>query len=140
VRPVSVVIPAYNKWPAIVKVFSALSLQLEPQDEVIIVDDGSDDETLRLLEMFEGVHYIRQERLGWRLQTARNRGVTAAKNDCIVILDADCIPSPFFLDVYRRCFDPDLLMGGRIDRLRGGGTVDMDLTRLRKPGWSYIDV
>lgn len=136
-RPVSVVIPTYNKWLALVKVLEALLPQLKKQDEAIVVDDGSDDGTQEGIKEYGRIRYIRQEREGWRRATACNRGICAARNDCIILLDADCLPCFYLVEVYRRCFDPDLLLGGRIDRLHPDGRVEMDLTRLGSIGWTY---
>lgn len=62
--------------------------QTHPVREIIVVDDGSTDDTARRMAEFgDRVRYLRQENGG--VSTARNRGVAEATGDCIAFLDAD---------------------------------------------------
>ncbi len=90
---ISVIIPTYNSARFLPEaVQSALYQTLSP-DEVIVVDDGSTDNTEDVLEPFRGrVHYIRQENQGPAV--ARNRGIAEAKGDLIAFLDADDVWLP----------------------------------------------
>jgi len=87
---VSVVIPCYNYahfLPDAVK--SALSQQQEGLEvEIIVVDDGSTDDTATVAQGFGStIRYIHQENQG--LSAARNTGIRAARGDFLVFLDAD---------------------------------------------------
>lgn len=90
--PVSVVIPAYNAAATLGSVLEALADQDRPPREVIVVDDGSTDDTASIAE-----------RLGARVVAtdakrfaggARNRGWSEARSDVVVFLDADAVPLP----------------------------------------------
>ena len=86
---VSILIPAYNaeKWVADT-IRSAIN-QTWPNTEIIIVDDGSTDNTLAIAKTFESatVKVISQENTG--SAEARNRALSYAQGDYIQYLDAD---------------------------------------------------
>ena len=72
--------------------------QTFPPQEVIVVNDGSTDNTEDLLEPFRGrIHYIRQENQG--PAAARNRGIAESRGDLIAFLDADDLWAPDKLEV-----------------------------------------
>jgi glycosyltransferase involved in cell wall biosynthesis len=87
---ISVIIPAYNaaRWlPFAVE--SVLS-QSRPADEILIVDDGSTDETPELCRNFhKEVKYVRRENGG--LAAARNTGASQSSGEWMLFLDADDI-------------------------------------------------
>jgi glycosyltransferase involved in cell wall biosynthesis len=84
--------------------------------ELVLVDNGSTDETPRILAEFANtapfpVVLVHEPRA--RLTNARNAGVTAARSDLVVFTDDDCYPSPDFLDQWARVFeDPQIGFGG----------------------------
>ena len=86
---ISVVIPAHNASATIRRLLGQLSEQLLSREryEVIVVDDGSDDDTSMRASEFPGVMVIRQTCCG--PGAARNRGASAAKGGLILFLDAD---------------------------------------------------
>ena len=85
---VSVVIPAYNAGRHIGRALDSVLAQTHPADEIIVVDDGSTDDTDKVVRTYgEKVRYIRQENTG--AGSARNRGVEEAKCNWIAFLDAD---------------------------------------------------
>src|SRR5690606_5350603 len=91
---VSIIIPCYNaaRWlPATLE--SALT-QTWPATEIIVVDDGSSDDSLAIARGFapRGVKVISQTNRG--ASAARNRGLAEARGDFIQYLDADDLLSP----------------------------------------------
>ena len=86
----SVVIPAYNCEKTIVHTLNALQTQTIPPKEVIVVDDGSSDQTAALIKTFPEVKYVFQDNQG--PAQARNRGAEAASGEILFFTDADCIP------------------------------------------------
>ena len=88
---VSVVIPAYNAVPYIEACVQSVLSQVYQQIEVIIVDDGSSDETLMVCERFQQmdsrVRVYHQENSG--PSCARNWGMTKVSGEFLLFIDAD---------------------------------------------------
>jgi glycosyltransferase involved in cell wall biosynthesis len=85
---ISVVVPVYNEEDFLRACLDAVLGQREPVHEVIVVDNGSDDGTIRILEEYAGrVTLLHEPRRG--VQHARNRGLDAATGDVIGRIDAD---------------------------------------------------
>lgn len=85
---ISAVIPTYNRANTIARAIkSALSQEFAPA-EVIVVDDGSKDNTRKVIETYgERIRYVYQENAS--VSAARNRGVNEAKCQWIAFLDSD---------------------------------------------------
>lgn len=85
----SIILPAYNREKTIDKCISSLINQIDENTEIIIVDDGSDDNTVSLCEKYltNNVKLIKQEHLG--VSTARNNGIKNASGKYISFIDSD---------------------------------------------------
>jgi len=84
----SVVIPAYNVQDYIGRAIDCVLAQTHPADEIIVVNDGSADQTGPIVQQYgNAVRYLCQENSG--ASVARNRGVQAAQSEWIAFLDAD---------------------------------------------------
>jgi glycosyltransferase involved in cell wall biosynthesis len=85
---VSVVIPAYNAARFIRRALDSVLAQTYPATEVLVIDDGSTDETASIVESYRArVTLIRQNNMG--ASSARNAGIDGATGDLIAFLDAD---------------------------------------------------
>lgn len=94
---ISVVIPLYNKEKQIAHTIQSVFNQTFQDFEVVIVDDGSTDESAAEVEKFcdSRIRLIHQENAG--VAAARNRGIEEAKGDLIAFLDADDEWKPEYL-------------------------------------------
>jgi glycosyltransferase involved in cell wall biosynthesis len=125
---VSVVIPAFNSARYIVEAIEHALNQSVPPREVIVIDDGSTDDTHeRLLPYLSRIEYRRQANLG--VSAARNHGVGLATGDFIAFLDADDVWHPRKLEIQLRTFggQPDLgLLGTSAISWPGEAFVEID--------------
>jgi glycosyltransferase involved in cell wall biosynthesis len=84
---VAVVITTFNHAHFLIDALNSVGLQSRLPEEVILVDDGSEDDPDAVACLFKGVRVIRQQNSG--LAAARNTGLFAARTSKIVFLDAD---------------------------------------------------
>jgi len=84
---VSVIIPSFNHGKYLPDAIKSIWLQAYAAVEIIVVDDGSTDNTEEILSDIPGIKYIYQNNQG--LSAARNTGIKNSKGDYMVFLDAD---------------------------------------------------
>lgn len=90
---VSVIIPCYNSGITLSRTIEALLNQTKIPDEIIIVDDGSTDNSLSIAQSFGSpVRVIHQENSG--AATARHKGVLESKGEFIIFNDAGDVSRP----------------------------------------------
>lgn len=99
---ISIIIPLYNKAHQIRNTLVSVLLQTYRDFELIIVDDGSTDDSIAEVQKFDDgrIRVIHQKNSG--VSAARNRGIKEAKYDLIAFLDADDEWKPDYLDVQYR--------------------------------------
>ncbi|WP_323875213.1 glycosyltransferase family 2 protein [Aeromonas veronii] len=94
----SVVIPTFNRSHILRVTLAAMLHQLTKYPfEIIVADDGSQEDICKVVREFEhklDVKYVRQEDTGYRLSAVRNLGLRTAKYDYVSILDCDMAPNP----------------------------------------------
>ncbi|MBI3240804.1 MAG: glycosyltransferase [Chloroflexi bacterium] len=110
---VSVIIPAYNASRWMAETLTSVLAQDFPDFEVIVVDDGSTDDTATVVAKFERVRYIARPNGGEG--SARNAGICAANGEYLAFVDAD--------DLWAQ------------DKLR----LQMDLLKQTGLAWVYCD-
>jgi glycosyltransferase involved in cell wall biosynthesis len=125
---VSVVIPTYNRSEPLEACLLTLAAQTYPAGrwEVVVVDDGSDDETPAIVRRHATALPLTALRHAVRCGSgpARNTGVARARGDVVVFLDSDTLAPPWLLGEHarthagRRCF-----VDGPAITVRGGGAV-----------------
>ena len=87
---ISVVIPTYNRATIVLKAIRSVFRQTFQDLEIIVVDDGSDDQTCqRILALRDARITILRHQENKGAAAARNTGVAAAKGKYIAVLDAD---------------------------------------------------
>ncbi|MBF0522003.1 MAG: glycosyltransferase family 2 protein [Candidatus Omnitrophica bacterium] len=84
---VSVIVPVYNGEKYLAEAIDSILCQTYLSFEIIVVDDGSTDDTAKVAKQFPSVRYFNQGHLGQGV--ARNRAVREAKGNYFAFLDAD---------------------------------------------------
>ena len=130
---VSVVIPCYNQAHFLGEAIESVLAQTYPHREIVVVDDGSPDNTREVASRYPGVRYVRQENQG--LAAARNTGLRHSSGSYLVFLDADDRLLPEALEVGLR----QLQIGLPGVVTRGIGRyaqhlVGVEACALRRPG------
>lgn len=92
---ISVIIPTYNSEQTIKICIESLLKQIYDDYEIIVVDNGSTDHTVDIVEKFP-IKLITERRRG--SYTARNTGAKAAKGDILAFMDSDQTVAPHWLD------------------------------------------
>jgi len=141
---ITVLLATYN-WPQALSLsLQSLRTQTDLDFEIVIVDDGSSEETRRNISEFQKdfpvpIHHIWQEDLGFRKGRILNQGIAKAQGDYLVFLDGDCIAQPDFIAQHRHLAAPKhLVTGSRI-------LCDQKLTNTliatgQWQGWSILRV
>ena len=95
---ISVIIPTYNRAPYLALTLAGFAQQTIKDWELVLLDDGSTDETRAVAESFStqlNIVYIRQDNAG--RSAARNHALQVATGDIILFSDDDRIPCPEFV-------------------------------------------
>ena len=106
---ISVVIPAFNAEKTIARAVESVLAQSRPADEIIVIDDGSKDNTADVIRSYgDKVILIQQENAG--ASVARNAGLKNASGDWIAFLDCDdeWLPEKLKLQSEHLARNPDL--------------------------------
>jgi dolichyl-phosphate beta-glucosyltransferase len=126
----SIVIPAYNEAPRLATGFERLRPILDELDlsdsEVVVVDDGSSDETMRVAHDLYGAlphtQFIQQP-VNRGKGAAVRLGIAVAKGQCVIAADADMSINPrHFVDIVTELALSELVPGSRVDH----GHIDYD--------------
>ncbi len=96
-KKVSVIIPCYNGARFLPEAIESVLAQTYREFEIIVVDDGSTDNSGVVARSYSGVRVIRQENQG--VAVARNTGLCESRGDCLVFLDQDDRLLPNALEV-----------------------------------------
>jgi glycosyltransferase involved in cell wall biosynthesis len=120
---VSVVIPAYNAGRYVEEAVDSVLAQTYPAVEILVVDDGSTDDTRERLDPYgDKIRYIRQDNAG--PSAARNNGIRAARGRYVAFLDADDLFHPRRIELQVPVAEADPAVG-----LVASGQVEGDEVR-----------
>ncbi len=95
----TVIVTVLNEAKTIGALLDALLAQTRPADEIILVDGGSTDDTVRIAREYEqrlsGLRVLKAP--GTNISQGRNRGIENTQNSIIAVTDAGCWPNPDWL-------------------------------------------
>jgi cellulose synthase/poly-beta-1,6-N-acetylglucosamine synthase-like glycosyltransferase len=112
---VTVYIPAHNAGEFLVRSIESLQAQTLQPDEILVIDDGSRDNSAEIAAAHKGVKLLRHT-VNKGLAAARNTAVQAARNDFVASIDADCVAhSSWLSELAKNMDDPRLAgVGGKL--------------------------
>ncbi len=138
---VSLVIPVLNASRTLPLLFQSLDRLAPPPLEILLVDNGSTDGSVELLQSFardranRGVRVLEEPKRG--APAARNRGLGAARGDLVAFTDADCSPTPEWLRHILRALEEPAIgaVAGRVVGAAGASILEVfsSLYTLRLP-------
>jgi len=100
---ISLIVTTYNRPDALLLVLKSIQNQRVKPFEVIIADDGSDNVTKALIEKFAlntnlTIIHSHQNDIGFRVSESRNKAISIAKSEYIVLMDGDMVLHPEFIN------------------------------------------
>ncbi|MDZ4992178.1 glycosyltransferase [Clostridium perfringens] len=118
---VSIIIPVYNCEDYIEKCLESIVSQLYKNIEIIIINDGSTDNTGEIIKKyvygFNNIKYINQKNSG--PSQARNTGINEATGEYLVFVDSDDTIEPLYIKLLYECIDNgnyDIVCCGYVDK------------------------
>lgn len=114
---ISLILTTYNNIPFLNLCLKSISeLNFMPM-EVIVADDGSTDDTKKLINSYKKkisvpVHHLWHEDIGFRLSEIRNKGIALAKGEYVICIDGDLILNPYFVFDHAKMSRPKTLLQG----------------------------
>jgi len=109
---ISVIIVTFNRAASLKEALQSLSKQACRPDEVIVVDNNSNDDTKEVVNCFEGplnIRYVFEEKRG--IPFARNTGIKQARCEIVAFMDDDCRPRHDWLEELVKPFYQDPRIG-----------------------------
>ena len=124
---VSLIITTYNRPDALMLVLQSIENQTKLPEQVIIADDGSDDNTKKLITNYQeysslNIIHSWQEDKGFRLAKSRNKAIAISNFEYIVLVDGDVILHPKFIQDHLDNAEPGYFVQGSRVLLTQNGT------------------
>ena len=139
---VSVIIPSYNQARFVAPTVESVLAQTYPDVEIIVVDDGSTDDTRAVLDTYRGrIRTIHQGNRG--LAGARNTGFHASRGDYLLFLDSDDVIQPDKLASHVSFLDAERSFGlsySAWQQVNEDGTQVLGEVRPNKQGQVLIEL
>jgi glycosyltransferase involved in cell wall biosynthesis len=138
---ISVVIPCFNQAKYLGEAIESALSQTYRNFEIVVVDDGSQDNTAEVTASYSGVKYIRQENRG--LAAARNTGLHHSKGTYLVFLDADDRLLPAAIEngltcliAHREC----AFVSGHYRYIKADGSIHNEFPQRRIKDNHYLEL
>ena len=114
---ISFIVLTYNRSDALLPVLGSLAEQCDEQHEVLIADDGSTSEQVKLIldkcPVFKcPVYHVWHPDTGFTAARCRNLATARAKGDYLIFLDGDCVPAKGFVEQHSRLAEKGYFVNG----------------------------
>ena len=113
----AVIVTTYNRLDALAAVLAGYSAQTDLDFELLVADDGSKDDTRKLVEDHAArtpfkLRHVWQEDTGFRPGAARNRAVAKTQAEYLIFVDGDCVPTRNFVRQHHALAEPGYFLSG----------------------------
>jgi len=142
---VALIVSTYNQPEHLGRCLLALENQTQPDFELILADDGSDEQTRQVIDKHSGafakpVRRLWQEDRGFRKTQILNKAILATDADYLVFMDGDCLAHPDFVSEHLVHAKPGHYLNGSMIRLNSHLTDRIDPDSITagdvfKSGW-----
>lgn len=114
---IAVIITTYNRPDALGAVLEGYLAQDDRDFEILVADDGSTEETKRLIEKYRDmaplpIRHVWQEDAGFRAARIRNLAIAATDAAYVIFTDGDCVPGKHFVASHRKLLEPGYFLSG----------------------------
>lgn len=121
-RKASVIFTTYNQPEWLRKALWGYECQTEKDFEIVIADDGSGEETKKVIDEFQRnsqliINHVWHPDEGYRKCPILNKAIIASKAEYLIFTDGDCIPREDFIEVHLKNAEPGLFLSGGTVRL-----------------------
>ena len=139
---IAVIVTTYNRPDALAAVLAGYAAQHGTRFEVVVADDGSADETRRMVEELKprfgfGLAHVWHEDRGFRAAAIRNRALAATRADYIIFTDGDCVPATDFVAQHERLAERGWFVAGNRVLLSAALTQRVLDARMPIHEWTY---
>lgn len=119
---ISLIFSTYNSPKWLEKVLWGCVYQTDKNFEVVIADDGSNEETKHVVDYFINhtelnIQHIWHEDDGFQKCKILNKAILAAEGEYLIFTDGDCIPRKDFIEVHRHYSEPGYFLSGGYTKL-----------------------
>lgn len=138
---ISVIIPTYNRAHRLATALDSVLGQSYPASQIIVIDDASNDDTVKLLGHYPGVEVVRLD-CNQGVSVARNSGLAVASGEWIALLDSDdaWLPGKLAQQVAAAQREPDIRIFHTQEHwVRNGRRVNAMHKHAKPDGWIYPD-
>ena len=139
----SLIIAIYNNISFLKVVLDSLSHQTENDFEIIITEDGNNQEVADYIRNYPFLHkwqHLTQEDEGWRKNRALNNAIKSANTEWLIFIDGDCVLHPRFIEMHLRYADNKSVLAGKRVKLDNSSSQKMlsDISKIEKIQCSLI--
>lgn len=141
----SVIFTTYNHPKWLEKTLWGFSVQSHRDFEIIVADDGSDDETRKVVESLQAqidipIQHLWQTDNGFQKCRILNKAIVASRGEYLIFTDGDCIPHPDFVKNHVELAAENTLLSGGYFKLpleasRAITREDILAGNSTRPGW-----
>jgi len=137
---VSIYIPAFNVEGTIKEVLNSIFSQTIKFDEIIVINDFSNDQTLNILNQFDNIKIINNKK-NMGLSYCRNLGLQSAKNEIVASIDGDVVLDQHWLENMLTKFQDKIVMcGGKMIEKNLGNKFNKWRSVYYSQNWGDKDI